>query len=141
VLIQIDGSPHDWFEGRGLRHTLIVFIDDTTGRLTALRFVPAETTRAYLETPWTHVLAHGAPQAFYSDRHGIFRVNAMDAASGDGKTEFGRVSEAGHRAGPCADTAGEGSGGASQPNVAGSSGEGEASTKHLFDGGSEWVFA
>jgi hypothetical protein len=30
---------------------------------------------------------------FYSDRHGIFRVNAKDAASGDGKTEFGRVVE------------------------------------------------
>ena len=31
--------------------------------------------------------------AFYSDRHGIFRVNAKDAQSGDGKTEFGRVVE------------------------------------------------
>jgi len=38
-------------------------------------------------------LAHGCPAAFYSDRHGIFRVNAKDAASGDGKTELGRVSE------------------------------------------------
>lgn len=92
-LIQIDGSPHDWFEGRGPRCTLIVFIDDATGRLTSLRFVPAETTRAYLETLRAHVLAHGVPLAFYSDRHGIFRVNAKDAESGDGKTEFGRVSE------------------------------------------------
>ena len=92
-LIQIDGSPHDWFEGRGPRCTLIVFIDDATGRLTALRFAPAETTRAYLGALRDHVLAHGCPAAFYSDRHGIFRVNAKDAASGDGKTEFGRVSE------------------------------------------------
>jgi transposase len=92
-LIQIDGSPHDWFEGRAPRCTLIVFIDDATGRLTALRFAPAETTRAYLETLRCHVLAHGRPLAFYSDRHGIFRVNAKDAASGDGKTEFGRVAE------------------------------------------------
>jgi transposase len=83
-LIQIDGSPHDWFEGRGPRCTLIVFIDDATGRLTALQFAPVESTRAYL-------LAHGTPLAFYSDRHGIFRVNAKDAQSGDGKTEFGRV--------------------------------------------------
>jgi transposase len=90
-LIQIDGSPHDWFEGRGPRCTLIVFIDDATNRLTALRFAPAETTRAYLETVRDHVLAHGVPLAFYSDRHGIFRVNAKDATSGDGKTEFGRV--------------------------------------------------
>ncbi len=92
-LIQIDGSPHDWFEGRAPRCTLIVFIDDATGRLTALRFVPAETTRAYLETLRAHVLTHGVPLAFYSDRHGIFRVNAKDAESGDGKTEFGRVAE------------------------------------------------
>ena len=90
-LIQIDGSPHDWFEGRGPRCTLIVFIDDATSRLTALRFVPVESTRAYLETLRSHVLEHGCPLAFYSDRHGIFRVNAKDAQSGDGKTEFGRV--------------------------------------------------
>ena len=62
------------------RCTLIVFIDDATSRLTALRFVPVESTRAYLETLRDHVLAHGRPLAFYSDRHGIFRVNAKDAA-------------------------------------------------------------
>src|SRR5487761_2014304 len=92
-LIQIDGSPHAWFEDRGPRCTLIVFIDDATSRLTALHFAPAETTRAYLEALRGHVLAHGRPLAFYSDRHGIFRVNAKDVASGDGKTEFGRVAE------------------------------------------------
>ncbi len=92
-LIQIDGSPHDWFEGRAPRCALIVFIDDATGRLTALRFAPAETTRAYLEALRGHVLEHGAPLAFYSDRHGIFRINAKDARSGDGKTEFGRVAD------------------------------------------------
>ena len=92
-LVQIDGSPHDWLEGRGPRCTLIVFIDDATSRLTALRFSPAETTAAYLAALKTHVLAHGSPLAFYSDKHGIFRVNAKDAVSGDGKTEFGRVAE------------------------------------------------
>jgi transposase len=92
-LIQIDGSPHDWFEGRGRRCTLIVFIDDATGRLTALQFAPAESGQAYLTALRAHVLTHGCPLAFYSDRHGIFRVNAKDAQSGDGKTEFGRVAE------------------------------------------------
>ena len=90
-LVQIDASPHDWFEGRGPRCTLIVFIDDATSRLLALRFAPAESTKAYLETLRDQVLRHGRPLAFYSDRHGIFRVNAKDAQSGDGKTEFGRV--------------------------------------------------
>ena len=90
-LVQIDGSPHDWFESRGPRCTLIVFIDDATSRLLALRFAPAESTRAYLEALRDQVLTHGRPLAFYSDRHGIFRVNAKEAESGDGKTGFGRV--------------------------------------------------
>lgn len=46
-LIQIDGNPHDWFEGRGEYCTLLVFIDDATGRLTQLRFAPTETTLGY----------------------------------------------------------------------------------------------
>lgn len=92
-LIQIDGSVHDWLEGRGPRMTLIVFIDDATGRLTALRFAPAETTRAYVETLRDHVLAHGVPLAFYSDRHGIFRINAKNVDTGDGMTAFNRVTE------------------------------------------------
>ena len=87
--IQIGGSPHDGFEGRGPRCTLIVFIDDATSRLTALQFAPAETTKAYLSA----LRAHGVLLAFYSDRHGIFRVNAKEAESGDGLTEFGRVAE------------------------------------------------
>jgi hypothetical protein len=54
---------------------------------------PTETTASYLEALRAHVLAHGRPPAFYSDRHGIFRVNAKEAVSGDGKTEFGRVAD------------------------------------------------
>lgn len=74
-LVQIDGSPHDWFEGRGARCTLIVFIDDATSRLMALRFVPAETTQAYMETLGQYLDQHGRPVALYSDKHSIFRVN------------------------------------------------------------------
>src|ERR1700677_4219077 len=48
-LVQIDGSEHRWFEDRGPRCTLIVFIDDATGRLVALRFVPSEMRRARRE--------------------------------------------------------------------------------------------
>jgi hypothetical protein len=66
-LVQIDGSPHDWFEGRGPRCTLIVFIDDATSRLTALRFAPVESDKAYLEALRDQVLTHGRPLAFYSD--------------------------------------------------------------------------
>ena len=77
-LVQIDGSPHDWFEGRGPRCTLIVFIDDATSELLALRFAPAETTQAYMETLGVYLRQHGRPVAFYSDKHSIFRVNHPD---------------------------------------------------------------
>lgn len=92
-LIQIDGSLHDWFEGRAPRCALIVFIDDATGRLTALHMAKAETTQAYIVALRRHLLAYGKPLALYSDRHGVFRVNAKEAQSGDGKTEFNRVTD------------------------------------------------
>lgn len=77
-LVQIDGSPHDWFEGRGPRSTLIVFIDDATSRLMALRFAPAETTQAYMQTLEQYLHQYGRPVALYSDKHSIFRVNHPD---------------------------------------------------------------
>jgi len=77
-LVQIDGSPHDWFEGRAPRCTLMVFIDDATSALLALRFAPAETTQAYMETLHGYLATHGRPVALYSDRHSIFRVNHKD---------------------------------------------------------------
>jgi hypothetical protein len=73
---------------RGPRCTLIVFIDDATSRLTALHFAPVASGKAYLAALREQILVHGGPLAFYSDRHGIFRVNAKDAQSGDGKTEL-----------------------------------------------------
>jgi hypothetical protein len=77
-LVQIDGSPHDWFEGRGPRCTMIVFIDDATSRTVYARLVPAETTQAYFEAIQSHLSQHGRPLAYYSDRHSIFRVNQAE---------------------------------------------------------------
>lgn len=74
-LVQIDGSPHDWFEGRAPACTLIVFIDDATSELLALRFVAAETTWAYMATLKAYLAEHGRPVALYSDKHSIFRLN------------------------------------------------------------------
>lgn len=88
-LIQIDGSPHDWFEGRAPRCTLLVFIDDASGELMALHFAPAETTEAYMTVLRRYLAEHGRPVSLYSDRHGIFRVNAADH---EGElTQFGRA--------------------------------------------------
>ena len=77
-LVQIDGSPHEWFEGRGPACTLIVYVDDATTRLLATGFFAGETTEAYMETTRAHLAAHGRPVAYYSDRCGVFRVNKKD---------------------------------------------------------------
>ena len=74
-MVQVDGSQHDWFEGRAKRCTLIVFIDDATGRLQALRFVPAETTEAYMVSLREYLDRHGRTASICSDKHSIFRVN------------------------------------------------------------------
>lgn len=71
-LVQIDGSPHDWFEGRSPVCCLIAFIDDATGQILAARFSPSETTQAYFAVMQTHIKQHGIPLAYYSDRHAIF---------------------------------------------------------------------
>ena len=54
-LIQIDGSPHDWFEGRAPNCTLLVFIDDATSNITDLRFFPCENTQAYMGLINSHI--------------------------------------------------------------------------------------
>jgi len=90
-LIQIDGSDHWWFETRGPRCTLLVYIDDATSRLMHLQFVKSESTFDYFRATRTYLERHGKPVAFYSDKHGVFRVNRKDAAGGDGMTQFGRA--------------------------------------------------
>ena len=89
-MIQIDGSPHDWFEGRGDYCTLLVFIDDATGQLTQLRFAPTETTLDYMRVLHDHIVAHGVPAALYSDKHSIFRINAKEADP-EAETQFARA--------------------------------------------------
>jgi len=90
-LVQIDGSPHDWFEGRAPKCTLIVFIDDATSRLLDLQFYPSETTQAYMSSLRCYFKRYGRPVALYSDRHSIFTVNIKDAQSGEQLTQFGRA--------------------------------------------------
>lgn len=90
-LIQIDGSPHAWFEGRAPRCTLIVFIDDATSQLQQLRLVPAETTFAYFHVLHDYIAAFGKPVALYSDKFGVFRVNQPYLSKAAGQTQFGRA--------------------------------------------------
>jgi transposase len=90
-LVQIDGSLHDWFEGRAERCTLLVFIDDATGKLLQLRFVECESFFSYAQAAEEYFRQYGKPIAFYSDKHGIFRVNVPSTGSGAALTQFGRA--------------------------------------------------
>lgn len=90
-LIQIDGSPHDWFEGRSEPCCLIVFVDDATSKIQLIRFYKAETTFAYFETAKLYMARYGMPIALYSDKHGIFRINAHEPEHSSGLTQFGRA--------------------------------------------------
>lgn len=90
-LVQIDGSPHDWFEGRRQKCCLIVMIDDATSRLMWLHFAEEETTEAYFIAIKEYLKHYGRPICFYSDRNSIFRVNIAESESGTGETQFGRA--------------------------------------------------
>src|ERR1700761_1619566 len=90
-LVQVDGSEHWWFEDRGPQCTLLVFVDDATSRLMHLQFIESESTFAYFHAARAYLEAWGKPVAFYSDKHGVFRVNHPGALGGDGMTQFGRA--------------------------------------------------
>jgi hypothetical protein len=70
---------------------LLVFIDDATGKLVQLRFVDSESFFSYAGAAEEYFRRCGKPVAFYSDKHGIFRVNLPSAGSGDALTQFGRA--------------------------------------------------
>ena len=89
-LIQIDGSYHDWFEGRAGKCCLLVYIDDATGKLLHLRFCQAETTFDYMLSTRAYIEQYGKPVAFYSDKHSVFRVNQKSSQNSQ-ITQFGRI--------------------------------------------------
>jgi len=89
-LVQMDGSPHKWFEDRGPACTLLVFIDDA-GKLMELYFTPGETTFSYLAAMRQYLSRYGKPVALYSDKNGIFKINNKNALTGSGMTQFGRA--------------------------------------------------
>lgn len=90
-LIQIDGSPHDWFEGRAEVCVLLVFIDDATGKLVQLLFVESESFFSYCRAAEGYFRHYGKPVAFYSDKNSIFRVNVPSAGPQPDLTQFGRA--------------------------------------------------
>jgi hypothetical protein len=85
-LVQMDGSHHDWFEGRSGKCVLMVMIDDATS-LTYARLYPAETTEAAFDVLSRWIGRQGLPRSLYVDRHSIYR----DEDHPDHPTQFGRA--------------------------------------------------
>lgn len=97
-LIQMDGSHHDWFEGRGEPCVLMVMVDDATGRVFA-RFFKGETTRAAFITFQRYAESYGLPQALYVDRDSIYKTERQTTVAEELKqigplTQFGRAMKA-----------------------------------------------
>jgi len=88
-LEQVDGSPHAWFEERGPYCTLLLIVDDATGKMTAARFEQGETTEGYFRLMQGYLQKHGKPVSLYTDKHGVFRVNHGEDRSKP--TQFARA--------------------------------------------------
>jgi transposase len=73
MLLQVDGSPHDWLEGRGPLLTLVSAIDDATNEVPAALFREQEDSAGYFLLMRVISESHGLPLAVYADRHTIFQ--------------------------------------------------------------------
>jgi hypothetical protein len=102
-LIQIDGSEHWWFEGRGPQCTLLVYIDDATSRLMHLQFVESESTFDYFVATRAYLERYGKPVAFYSDKHGVFRAATRAKLSRDWRALRGTCAAIGAGVAYCGD--------------------------------------
>ena len=90
-LVQLDGSHHDWFEGRAPKCCLYVLIDDATGQLLGLHFEATENTVGYFRVVKSYIERCGRPLAFYSDKFGVFRHNRVSPLTGETITQFQRA--------------------------------------------------
>lgn len=100
MLVQIDGSRHDWLEGRGAWMTLIGAIDDATGEVLYALFREQEDTEGYFNLMERIVSDYGIPVAVYHDGHAVFEPPEHEPMSLEeqlaGKrslTQFGRLLE------------------------------------------------
>ena len=95
MMLQVDGSPHDWLEGRGPRLCLIGAIDDATSKVMGAFFVQAESSWGYFRLFSEIFKAHGVSQSIYTDCHSVFwtdREPTVDEQLSNKKplTEVGR---------------------------------------------------
>ena len=81
MLLQVDGSRHDWLQGRGPYLTLVGAVDDATGTVPAALFRQHEDAHGYMLMLKETIERHGVPLALYSDRHSIFQHSPKEPES------------------------------------------------------------
>jgi len=89
-LLQMDGSYHDWFEGRAPECCLIVLIDDATSRIMWLQFVKWESCLSYFKAINAYIKKHGKPISIYTDRLAVFETTRKSEKSYK-DTQFNRA--------------------------------------------------
>jgi hypothetical protein len=99
MLLQADGSRHDWLEGRGPWLTLIGYIDDASGEVSGAVFREAEDAAGYFMGLKEICLKVGIPAGVYADRHTIFQSPTkatveQELAGEQPKSQYGRLLEA-----------------------------------------------
>lgn len=75
LMIQLDGSPHDWFESRAPDCRLLVFIDDATSKILWLEFVEGESSLPVMRATKNYIEHYGIPHSFYVDYGSVFSIN------------------------------------------------------------------
>jgi len=98
MMLQADGSRHDWLEGRGPWLTLIGYIDDATSEVMGAVFREEEDSLGYFLGLKDICLGVGIPAAIYADRHTIFQSPTkatieQELAGEQPKSQFGRLLE------------------------------------------------
>jgi hypothetical protein len=91
ALLQLDGSRHDWLEGRGPWLTLVGAIDDATGMVVGAVFRAHEDSAGYLEVLARVAVGHGLPRAIYRDGHSAFEVTSPRRSGEPDLTQVGRA--------------------------------------------------
>ena len=100
AMLQLDGSAHDWLEGRGPKMCLLGAIDDATGKVPAVVFREHEDAQGYFLLMRRVISRYGIPESVYHDHHSIFERDSKREESLEeqleGKralTQFGRLME------------------------------------------------
>jgi len=97
-MVQMDGSHHDWFEGRGPECVLMGYIDDASSRVYA-RFCEYEGTMPAMSSFELYALKYGLPQSVYLDRHSTYKGSKRptiedELLNRESLSQFGKALEA-----------------------------------------------